>query len=148
MLIDTTAKRRSARGRHAREVASIFTRIGSPGLGWNTFTLLRPALNEETGQPIAAQVPLPPRGVHYSDIPERTACLAAPRDRDPRYAEKREDCSDEDDFDDCMGYDPFGGHGHDSDDFDDDCMGDPFGGHGHGSDSNDDYIGDPFGEYA
>ena len=47
-----------------------------------------------------------------------------------------------------MGYDPFGGHGHDSDDFDDDCMGDPFGGHGHGSDSNDDYIGDPFGEYA
>ena len=58
-LIDQTASKPGIQGQHAGAVASMYTRVGGAGLSWNTFAALRPTLNEQTGQPIAARVPLP-----------------------------------------------------------------------------------------
>ena len=58
-LIDQTASKPGTQGKHAGAVASVYTRAGGAGLAWNTFAALKPTLNAQTGQPIAARVPLP-----------------------------------------------------------------------------------------
>jgi len=58
-LIDQTARKPGTQGEHAGAVASVYTRAGGTGLAWNTFAALKPTLNAQTGQPIAATVPLP-----------------------------------------------------------------------------------------
>ena len=58
-LIDQTASKPGTQGEHAGAVASVYTRAGGAGLSWNTFAALKPTLNAQTGQPIAARVPLP-----------------------------------------------------------------------------------------
>ena len=70
-VINNTASKDNAQGAHASQVASIYTRAGGQGVKWNTFEELRPTFNPETGQPIAARIPLPSlgRGLRPITIP-------------------------------------------------------------------------------
>lgn len=59
-LINNTASSGVAeKADHARDVAAVFTRSGSVHLDKTSFATLKPILNEETGLPIATNVPLP-----------------------------------------------------------------------------------------
>ena len=58
-VVNNTAERADALGAHASQVAAIYTRAGGAGVNWNTFAQMRPTFDPQTGQPIAARVPLP-----------------------------------------------------------------------------------------